>query len=63
MTAADVQRVAKQYLVPEKMITLVVGNQAEIAKGDGKHDVTVDKLAGGKVTELKLRDPMTMKRP
>ena len=62
VTAADVQRVAKQYLVPEKMITLVVGNQAEIAKGDGKHDVTLEKIANGKVTELPLRDPMTMKR-
>ena len=60
VTAADIQRVAKQYLVPEKMITLVVGNQAEIAKGDGKHDVTLEKIAGGKVTELPLRDPMTM---
>jgi zinc protease len=62
VTAADVQRVAKQYLVPEKMITLVVGNQAEIDKGDGKHDITIDKLAGGKATVLPLRDPMTMKR-
>lgn len=62
VTAADVQRVAKQYLVPEKMITLVVGNQLEISKGDGKHDVTLEKLAGGKITELSLRDPMTMKR-
>ncbi len=61
VTAADIQRVAKQYLVPEKMITLVVGNHAEIAKGDGKHDITIEKLAGGKVTELPLRDPMTMK--
>jgi len=62
VTAADVQRVAKQYLVPEKMITLVVGNQLEISKGDGKHDITIEKLAGGKLTELTLRDPMTMKR-
>jgi len=62
VTAADVQRVAKQYLVPEKMITLVVGNQAEIAKGDGKHDATLEKLTAGKVTELPLRDPMTMKK-
>ena len=62
VTAADVQRVARQYLVPEKMITLVVGNQAEIDKGDGKHDITIDKLAGGKATTLPLRDPMTMKR-
>ena len=56
------QRVAKQYLVPEKMITLVVGNQLEISKGDGKHDITLEKLANGKINELTLRDPMTMKR-
>ncbi|MEO8360577.1 MAG: pitrilysin family protein [Vicinamibacteria bacterium] len=62
VTAADIQRVAKTYLVPDKMITLVVGNQAEIGKGDGKHDITVDKVANGKVIELTLRDPMTMKR-
>jgi predicted Zn-dependent peptidase len=62
VTAADVQRVARQYLVPEKMTTLVVGNQAEIAKGDGKHDITLEKLAKGKITDLALRDPMTMKR-
>ena len=63
VTAADVQRVARQYLVPEKMITLVVGNQDAIAKGDGKHDVTLEKLAKGKLTRLPLRDPMTAKRP
>jgi zinc protease len=62
VTPADIQRVAKQYLVPEKMITLVVGNQAEIAKGDGKHDITIEKIAGGKVIEIPLRDPLTMKK-
>jgi predicted Zn-dependent peptidase len=63
VTAADVQRVARQHLVPEKLIVLVVGNQAEIEKGDGKRDVTIGKIAKGKLTDLALRDPMTMKTP
>jgi zinc protease len=29
-TIADVQRVAKQYLQPEKLVTVIVGNEAEI---------------------------------
>jgi zinc protease len=64
VTAADVLRVARAHLVPERMIVLVVGNQEAIDKGDGKHDVTLASLApGGKVTVLPLRDPMTMKMP
>jgi zinc protease len=63
VTAADVQRVARQHLVPEKLIVLVVGNQADIDKGDGKGGPSLASLApGGKVEHLALRDPMTMKR-
>ena len=62
VTAEDVQRVARAHLVPEKMIMLVVGNQADIDRGDEKHPIKMEELApGGKVTELPLRDPMTMK--
>jgi zinc protease len=62
VTAADVQRVAREHLVPEKMIVLVVGQQKEIDLGDTKHPVTLAALApGGRVTTLPLRDPMTMK--
>ena len=62
VTAADVQRVAREHLVPEKMILLVVGKQAEIDLGDEKHPVTLATLApGGTLTTLPLRDPMTMK--
>jgi zinc protease len=61
VTAADVRRVAREHLVPEKMIVLVVGKQAEIDLGDEKHPVKLADLApGGKVTTLPLRDPMTM---
>jgi predicted Zn-dependent peptidase len=64
VTAADVQRVAREHLRPEKMILLVVGDQAEIDKGDGVHEVDLASLApGGRVTSLALRDPLTMRRP
>jgi len=64
VSAEDVQRVARTHLVPEKMILLIVGDQEKIAKGDGAHDVSFEALApGGRVTELPLRDPMTMKMP
>jgi zinc protease len=62
VTAADVRRVAREHLVPEKMVVLVVGNQAEIDLGDEKHPVRLAELApGGRVTVLPLRDPMTMR--
>ncbi len=61
---ADVQRVARTHLLPEKMIVLVVGNLADIDGGNEKHPVKLEELApGGKVTELPLRDPMTMEMP
>jgi zinc protease len=64
VTAADVQRVARAHLVPEKLIVLVVGDLKEIDLGDDKHPVKLKDLApGGKVTDLPLRDPVTMKRP
>jgi zinc protease len=60
VTAADVQRVARTHLVPEKMVVLVVGNQAEIAKGEPPLQALAP---GGRVVTLALRDPLTMKRP
>jgi predicted Zn-dependent peptidase len=63
VTAADVQRVARQYLQPEKLIVLVVGDQKEIDIGDGKHAALAGLAPGGNVVTLPLRDPMTMKRP
>jgi len=62
VTAADVQRVAREHLTPDKMIVLVVGDQKEIAIGDGKHDAKLEALVAAKATDLPLRDPMTMKR-
>lgn len=62
VTAADVQRVAGTYIVPERMAILVVGDLNEIDKGDESHPVKLADLAsGGNVKTLPLRDPMTMK--
>jgi predicted Zn-dependent peptidase len=63
VTAEDVQRVARTYLVPEKMVALVVGDQKEIELGDEKNPVKLDDLFGGHSTTLALPDPMTLKRP
>jgi zinc protease len=64
VSAEDIQRVARTHLVPEKMILLIVGNQAKIDAGDSSHEVEAEDLAPGRrVTVLPLRDPMTMKMP
>ena len=61
VTRADVQRVAKKYLTPDRLVILGVGSKADILKGDPAHPVAFTNLVGGKFTELPLRDPLTMK--
>ena len=61
VTAQDVQRVAQRLLDPAKLAFLMVGSAKEMALPDGKHDVTLAKLAGGEPKRIPLRDPMTMK--
>lgn len=59
LTVADIQRVAREHLDPEKLAILVVGRWEEIAPGDLDGRAKMDDFFEGESTELPLRDPLT----
>jgi len=61
VTKAEVVRVAKKYLAAEKAVILVVGPKQDILKGHPDHAVTLQSLSAGALTDVPLRDPLTMK--
>jgi len=61
VTAEDVKKAAVRLITPGKVTLLVVGKKADLLNPDPKHPVKFADLTGGKLTELPLRDPMTMK--
>jgi zinc protease len=61
VTKDDVERVAKRFLHTDKLVILIVGQKSEIMKGHPDHNVTLAQLSTGMITELPLRDPLTMK--
>src|SRR5260370_4862345 len=57
----DVQRVAAKYLSPDKMVIVVVGQKDQILLGHPNHPVKLTEFGGGRMTQLPLLDPLTMK--
>lgn len=60
VTPEDIQRVAKEYLHPEKMVTLIVGRWEEVVEGDPDGRASMTALGADDAVRLPLRDPLTL---
>ncbi len=60
VTAQDIRRVAAQWLAPSRLVILAVGQRQDILAGHPDHAVHLKDLTPGPVTELPLRDPLTL---
>ena len=57
----DVLRVAREYLDPDRLVVLVVGDVATIEQGDPDHpEFTLDGLSDRPITRIPLPDPFTL---
>ncbi|MBI3681859.1 MAG: insulinase family protein [Acidobacteria bacterium] len=64
LTADDIQRVARQYLHPDRLVIVIVGNTEAIVKGNAdRPQYSFDKLGLGAVRPMPLPDPLTMVYP
>lgn len=60
VTAADVQRLARRLLDPEKLVVLAVGRAGEIEAGDPDHPGRLAEALPLPLSRLPLRDPLTL---
>lgn len=64
VTADDVLRVAREYLHPDRLLMLVVGNLDAVAEGDADNpEFVLEELAGEPLERIPLPDPFTMEYP
>ena len=64
VTVDDVLRVAQQYLRPDDLVMLVVGDLDTIEDGDPENpDYALGTLTGGPLKRIPLPDPLTMEYP
>jgi zinc protease len=61
VTPEEVLRVARKYLNSLEFVILIVGQKDQILLGHPDHSVKISDLAGGRVVDVPLRDPLTMK--
>ncbi len=61
MTAADVRKLAKKLLEPEKMVVLAVGKASEVESGDPDHPGALKDAVRLPLSRVPLRDPLTLK--
>ena len=61
ITVDDIQRVAREYLHPDRLVILAVGNVEDVLKGNPeKPEDSFLKMGAGKIARIPLPDPMTM---
>jgi zinc protease len=61
VTPQDVLRVAKDYLHPEKLVTLIVGNATDILAAE-RGGEALERLAGREgIRRIPLPDPLTLR--